>query len=74
MDTKTLTWNIREHHHDQEDIIVKGKIETIWHGHTVQTRLGNMTKRGVYCHQFTLKTAVGININIRRLINCTKQL
>lgn len=60
MDTKTLTWNIREHHHDQEDIIVKGKIETIWHGHTVQTRLGNMTKRGVYCHQFTLKTAVGI--------------
>lgn len=74
MDTKTLTWNIREHHHDQEDIIVKGKIETIWHGHTVQTRLGNMTKRGVYCHQFTLKTAVGININIRRMINCPTQL
>lgn len=74
MDTKTLTWNIREHHHDQEEMIIKGKIETIWHGHTVQTRLGNMTKRGVYCHQFTLKTAVGININIRRLINCTKQL
>lgn len=60
MDTKTLTWNIREHHHDQEEMIIKGKIETIWHGHTVQTRLGNMTKRGVYCHQFTLKTAVGI--------------
>lgn len=74
MDTKTLTWNIREHHHDQEEMIIKGKIETIWHGHTVQTRLGNMTKRGVYCHQFTLKTVVGININIRRLINCTKQL
>lgn len=74
MDTETLTWNIREHHHDQEDIIVKGKIETIWHGHTVQTRLGNMTKRGVYCHQFTLKTTVGININIRRMINCPTQL
>lgn len=59
MDTKTLTWNIREHHHDQEEMIIKGKIETIWHGHTVQTRLGNMTKRGVYCHQFTL-TTVGI--------------
>lgn len=74
MDTETLTWNIREHHHDQEEMIIKGKIETIWHGHTVQTRLGNMTKRGVYCHQFTLKTAVGIKINIRRMINCPTQL
>ena len=39
-----LTWNVRQHHHNEEEMKIEGEINSIWHGHAVQTRLGYVTK------------------------------
>lgn len=48
-----LTWNVGDHHQNQECVIVKGEIVFVWQTDGVQASLSDKGQSSIYCEQLS---------------------